>query len=104
MIKIIFPQEGSPIRHRFHINTCQGGWNRKGRKQLLGLANERFREVDQVKFTYADMHGNIKVMLRYPVQRKYVLQIQSENDITNILSRLHSEYECFDEIYPSDGT
>ena len=104
MIKIIFPQEGSPIRDRFHINTCQGGRNRKRGKQLLGLANERLGEVDQVKFTYADMHGNIKVMLRYPVQRKYVLRIQSENDITNILSRLDCEYECFDEIYPSDGT
>ena len=50
------------------------------------------------------MHGNIKVMLRSPVQHKYVLQIQSENDITNILSRLDCEYEHFDKIYPSDGT
>ena len=46
--------------------------------KLLGLANERFREVDQVKFAYADIHGNINVMLRSPVQRKYVLRIQSE--------------------------
>ena len=39
-----------------------------------------------------------------PVQRKYVLGIQSENDIPNILSRLDSEYERFDEIFPSYGT
>ena len=50
----------------------------KRRVKLFGLANKRFREVDQVKFAYADMHGNIKVMLRSPVQRKYVLRIQSE--------------------------
>ena len=43
----------------------------KWRMNLLGLANERIREVDQVKFAYADMHGNIKIMLRSPVQRKY---------------------------------
>ena len=39
-----------------------------------------------------------------PVQRKYVLGIQSENDIPNILSRLDCEYERFDEIFPSYGT
>ena len=50
------------------------------------------------------MHGNIKVMLRSPVQRKYALQIQSEKDIANILSRLDCEYERFDEIYPRDMT
>ena len=71
---------------------------------MKGYANERFREVDQVKFAYADMHGNVKVMLRSPVQRKYVLRIRSENDIANILSRLDCEYERFDEIYPSDDT
>ena len=50
------------------------------------------------------MYGNIKIMLRSPVQRKYVLGIKSENEIANILSRLDVEYESFDESYPSDGT
>ena len=57
-----------------------------------------------IKFVYGDMYGNIKIMLRSPVQRKYVLGIKSENEIANILSRLDVEYESFDEIYPSDGT
>ena len=35
------------------------------------------------------MHGNLKVML----------QIQTENDIANILSRLNCEFERFGEIY-----
>ena len=43
-------------------------------------------------------------MLRSPIQRKYVLGIQSENDIANILSRFYCEHERFDEIYPTDGT
>ena len=32
--------------------------------KLLEIANERFQEVDQIKFAYADMHGNIKIKLR----------------------------------------
>ena len=43
------------------------------RRKLLELANEKFAGVDQIQFTYADMHGNIKVMLKSPVQRRYVL-------------------------------
>ena len=69
---------------------------------LLELANEKFAYVDQIKFTSADMLGNMKLMLTSHVQCKYVLQIHIENDITNILSRLDYEYEAFDEIYPSD--
>ena len=71
--------------------------------KLLGLSNERFQEVDQVKFAYGDVHGNIKVMLRSSVQRKYVLRIQSENDIANMLPRLGCKYGRFDEIYPRDS-
>ena len=86
------------VRIKFQLSLT------KRRVKLFGLANERFREVDQVKFAYADMH--IKMMLRSPVQRKYVIGIQSENDIVYILSRLDCKYERFDEIYPSvsDGT
>ena len=73
------------------------------RRKLLELANEKFAGVDQIQFTYADMHGNIKVMLKSPVQRRYVLQIHTKNDIANILSWLDCEYERFGEIYPSDG-
>lgn len=37
-----------------------------------------------------------------PVQRTYVIEIQSENDFANILSRFACER--FGEIYSSDGT
>ena len=72
------------------------------RMKLFELANEKF-EVDQNKFTYADMYGNMKVMLKSPVHRRYVLQIHTENDIVNILSRLYCEYGHFGEISSSDG-
>ena len=73
------------------------------RRKLLELANEKFAGVEQIRFSYADMHGNIKVMLKFPVQRRYVSQIHKENDTANIISRLDCEYERFGEIYPSDG-
>ena len=73
----------------------------KRRVKLLEFANESFREADQVKCAYADIHKNIKIMLRYPAQRKYLLGIQSENVTANILSRLDYESERFDEIYYS---
>ena len=41
-------------------------------------------------------------MLMSPVQRKYVIEILSENDFANIFSRFACER--FDEIYSSDGT
>ena len=41
-------------------------------------------------------------MLMSPVQRTYVIEIQSENDFANILSRFACER--FGEIYSSDGT
>ena len=50
------------------------------------------------------MYGNIKIMLRSPVQRKYVLSIHWKNDIANIFARLNCKYERFDDIYPSDDT
>ena len=54
------------------------------RRKLLELANGKFAGVDQIQFTYAGIHGNIKVMLKSPVQRRYVLQIHTKNDIANI--------------------
>ena len=60
------------VRIKFQLSLT------KRRVKLFGLANERFREVDQVKFAYADMH--IKMMLRSPVQRKYVIGINDQKN------------------------
>ena len=43
------------------------------RRKLLELANKKFAGVDQIRFTYAVMHENIKVMLKSLVQLRYVL-------------------------------
>lgn len=69
------------------------------RLKLLELAHEKLEGVGQIKFTYANMHRNLKVMLKSSVKCRYILQIQTENDIANILSWLNCEYESFSEIY-----
>ena len=38
-------------------------------------------------------------MLKSSVKCRYILQIQTENDIANIVSRLNCEFERFGEIY-----
>ena len=73
-------------------------------RKLPELANQKFAGVDQIKFTYADMHENMKVMIKSPLQRRYISQIHTENDIENILSLLECECERFSKIYPSGGS
>ena len=94
------------VQKRKNQQICVGikfqSWLKKQRVKLLGIANERFPEVGQIMFAYADIHGNTKIMLRSPF--KYLLGIQTENDIANILSKLDCKYRRFGKIYPSDGT
>ena len=73
------------------------------RRMLLKIANKKFACIEQIQFSYADMHRNITVMLKFPLQRRYVLQIHKENDIANILSRLDCDCQRFGEIYLSDS-
>ena len=73
------------------------------RYQVPTIIDETEKDANQVQFTYANMYENIKVMLKSPVQRRYVLQIHTKNDIANILSWLDCEYGRFGEIYLSDG-
>ena len=73
------------------------------RRILAELADTKFVSIDQTKLTYTDMRRNMKIMLKFPAQHRYVLQIHTENEIANTLSRLDCEYERFDEIYPCDG-
>ena len=56
---------------------------------MLEYAKEKLDNVDEVKFVYADMHGNLKVALNpYPVHCKPVFDFQAEIDIVRLLSQL----------------
>ena len=46
-----------------------------------------------IKFAYADLHGNLKVILNNPPNEKYVKQFRNENYIINIVSAYCKEDE-----------
>ena len=56
------------------------------RIDLLRKANEAIEGNVNVKFAYADMHGNLKLILSRPLNRKYVTHLRSKEDIVNITS------------------
>ena len=56
---------------------------------MLEYAKEKLDDVEEVKFIYADMHGNLKVFLNpSPVHRKSVFDLQTVSDIGRLLSQL----------------
>ena len=63
------------------------------RIELLKKANEAIKDDENFKFTYADMHGNLKFILNNPLNGKYVKQFRNESDIINIVSAYCEEGE-----------
>ena len=55
---------------------------------MLEYAKEKLENIDEVKFIYADMHGNLKVVLNpSPVQHKSVFDFQTQSNIGRLLSQ-----------------
>ena len=63
----------------------------------MKIASDRMREMEDVKFTYADMHGNLKLILNNPIKNRYVIDFKTEEDITNITALLGPDTACIDE-------
>ena len=53
---------------------------------LFRKANEAIAGSENFKFAYADMHGNLKLILNKLLSIKYVKHSRSEEDIVNIIS------------------
>ena len=53
---------------------------------------------ENLKFAYADKHGNLKFILSKPFNRKYVKQFRSKEDIVNIISSYCDDYAYCQEI------
>ena len=58
----------------------------QNRIDLLKKANEAIEGNENFKFAYGDMHGNLKLILNKPLNRKYVKHFRSKDDIINIIS------------------
>ena len=65
----------------------------RNRIDLLRKANEAIEGNENFKFAYVDIHGNLKLVLNKPLNRKYIKHFWSEEDITNIMSAYCEEDE-----------
>ena len=50
--------------------------------------------MEDVKFPYANMHGNLKLILNNPIKNRYVIE---EEVITNIITLLGPDMARIDE-------
>ena len=52
--------------------------------------------VKEIKFPYADMHGNLKVALNTPIRNRYVVGFKTKGDVGQILASLGTDdYEGY---------
>ena len=63
----------------------------KRRLELLQYAKEKLTAVREVKFSYADMHGNLKIVLNTPIRNRYVVGFKTKEDIGEILASLGAD-------------
>ena len=59
--------------------------------ELLQYAKEKLTAVREVKFPYADMHGNLKVVLNTPTRTRYMVGFKTKEDIGQILASLGTD-------------
>ena len=65
----------------------------RNRIDLLRKANKVIEGNENFKFAYADIHGNLKLVLNKSLNRKYVKHFRSEDGIINIISAYYEEDE-----------
>ena len=65
----------------------------RNRIDLLRKANEAIEGNENFKFSYPDMHGNLKFVLYKPLNSEYVKHFRSEEDIIHIISAYCEEDE-----------
>ena len=66
---------------------------------LLKIARDQTSEMEEVKFPYTDVHGNLMFILNMPVKNRYVIDFKINEDITNLKSSLGLNADLVDEDY-----
>ena len=67
---------------------------------MLEYAKEKLENIDEVKFIYADMHGNLRIVLNpSPIQRKSVFDFQTQSNIGRLLLQLSVGDEDYENLY-----
>ena len=82
-------KNNQPVKVPINLQPCLT----KYRFKLLQFAGEKFEDIWQVKFVFADMPGNLKVMLNWPPKNRHVLDFKTESDVIEILSVLESSIQ-----------
>ena len=59
--------------------------------ELLQYAKEKLTAVKEVRFPYADMHGNLKIVMNTPMRNRYLIGFKTKDDIGQILAYLHTQ-------------
>ena len=65
--------------------TCQ-------RLALSNRVNDKMQDNDYIEFAFADMHGNLKLILNEPIDNKYVYGFKTDEDIDETLSLIPDDF------------
>ena len=72
---------------------------------MLKYAEVKLDDVNDGKFVFVDMHGNLKVVLNpSPVHRKSVFDFHTESDIGRLLLQLSGSDEDYKNLYDNAFT
>ena len=61
------------------------------RLELLQYAIEKLTAVKEIKSPYADMYGNLKVVLNTPIRNRYVVGFKTKENVGQILTSVSTE-------------
>ena len=76
-----------PVSIRFNLQTSLT----KRQLELLQYGKEKLAAVKEIKFPYAEMHGNLKVALNTPIRNRYVVAFKTKEDVGQILASLGTD-------------
>ena len=62
----------------------------KRRIKLLSYAEELIGDIEEIRFAYADMHGNLELLLNEPMNRNYAYDFTTPTELAEIISKLDS--------------
>ena len=57
---------------------------------MLLYTEKLIGDIEEIKFAYADMHGNLKLLLNKPINRKYASDFTTPTELAQIISKLDS--------------
>ena len=76
-----------PVSIRFNLQPSLT----KRRLELFQYVKDKLTAVKEIKFPYANMDGNLKVLLNTPLRNRYVVGFKIKEDVGQILASLGTD-------------